>query len=375
MQDSVTKIQQPADSKQEIGWAFFSKPYVDRWSFVNGSVNKFNECNDANRGSMKMGVIEFEESGFYFQGFSSNSIIQQIQGTAAIIDTIELPDLLNACIKNSRIPEKLNIQDSTTQELFFEEIKRIKQQIEAGNFSKIVAARKQTWVTDVWDFNVVSDALVHLKKCYPQTFVFIVYTPEIGIWMGASPEQLLTVNESQANVMALAGTLTRDQREWTAKEEEEQQVTHDFIGDVLAKFGLLATETIRRELQLQNVRHLLREWRFPFDFSDTYRLVKALHPTPAVSGYPQRNSVQWLEANESFNRKLYAGWLGYLDKDRETVDFYVALRCGELFQNAVTGYAGCGINTGSDVEVEWTETEYKLSMLVDVVFAHIKQKP
>lgn len=96
-------------------------------------------------------------------------------------------------------------------------------------------------------------------------------------------------------------------------------------------------------------------------------LVRRLHPTPAVCGFPQRESEVWIKENETFDRKLYAGWLGYVNSSAKELDLYVALRCGQLYPTSITCYAGCGVNLGSDPETEWKETEFKLGMLADVV--------
>ena len=373
MQDSITKIQQPELRKPENGWAFFSRPFEEHWCFVNGLVKMvLDKDNDEHPIPLSSG--KFSESGFYFSSFPSDSILRFISGQAEVIEANQLSPLLDSSIGWSNIAQKENVTDSTLRLDFDREIIGIKEQIRQGNYVKIVAARKHSWRILPWNNKQLASILFDLKASYPQTFVFVLYTKDTGLWVGATPEQLLTLKKSRANVMALAGTLTADQQDWTTKEQEEQQVTHDFIGEKIKSLGVTtsALETSIREIDLIRVKHLLREWKFQLKYEDVFRLVTALHPTPAVGGYPQKESVEWLLNNENFDRKLYTGWMGYADPENETIDFYVALRCGELYTNALTCYAGCGINLGSELDVEWMETEYKLSMLAEIVFKHIE---
>lgn len=373
MQDSTTKIQQPELSKPENGWAFFFKPNEGLWYHIKGPVKEFVDELQVDN-SIEQYSGGFAESGFYFKRFASDSALHFISGEADVVVEEHLGLLLGGCLRKSNIKHIESIADSTLRLDFDREIIGIKEEIESGKFIKMVAARKRTWEIESWDEAQLLSILIDLKANYLQTFVFVLFTEDLGLWIGATPEQLITLKHSQANIMALAGTLTEEQSHWTIKEQEEQQVTHDFIGKAIYAMDLPFSplETNIREINLKRVKHLLREWKFQLNYKDVYRLVEALHPTPAVGGFPQKESVTWLEQNETFDRKLYTGWMGYADAKKETIDFYVVLRCGELFSNALTCYAGCGVNLGSDLEVEWKETEYKLAMLADVVFKHIK---
>jgi isochorismate synthase len=373
MQDSFTKIQQPELRTPENGWAFFTKPNEKQWYHIKGLVKTMADA-EKKECSAPASSEKFTESGFYYNSFPLDSNLRYIAGSAKVVVAEQLTELLNSCLDEFSILPKQTLSDSTLRLDFDREILGIQDQIKLGNYVKMVAARKQTWGIERWDNSQLASILIDLKVSYPQTFVFVLYTYDTGLWIGATPEQLLTLKQSRANVMALAGTLTTDQRNWTSKEQEEQQVTHDFIGETIKALGLTAStmETSIREINLTRVKHLLREWKFILKYEDVFPLVKALHPTPAVGGFPQEESVKWLQNNENFDRRLYTGWMGYADPENETIDFYVALRCGELYSNALTCYAGCGINLGSDLEVEWMETEYKLSMLAEIVLKHIK---
>ena len=58
------------------------------------------------------------------------------------------------------------------------------------NFKKVVLSRKE--IIDLVDFDLVT-TFENLVQLYPATFVYCFFHPKIGIWMGATPEQLLKV--------------------------------------------------------------------------------------------------------------------------------------------------------------------------------------
>ena len=126
-----------------------------------------------------------------------------------------------------------------------------------------------------------------------------------------------------------------------------------------------------------DVRHLMSEWRFDLPTNQTTMgeghsvdeqfqkqigsLIDRLHPTPAVGGYPKQLALDWLSKNENLDRSLYTGFVGMLGP--KEVELFVTLRCVQLFSGGFTLYAGCGVNAGSDPEIEWDETTAKMELL------------
>ena len=93
------------------------------------------------------------------------------------------------------------------------------------------------------------------------------------------------------------------------------------------------------------------------DKNQLYELLKALHPTPAVGGMPKDLSKEFILQNEGYDRTFYAGFMGF-DNGNEA-EYFVNLRCAQLFSNKVKLYVGGGIMPDSIPEKEWKETEMK----------------
>ena len=95
-------------------------------------------------------------------------------------------------------------------------------------------------------------------------------------------------------------------------------------------------------------------------------LVAALHPTPAVGGTPRPVALDAIAALEATPRGRYAGPCGWIDRDGDG-EFVVALRGGEIDGTHAVIHAGAGIVSGSDPDAEWTETQQKLTPMLQAL--------
>jgi isochorismate synthase len=95
-------------------------------------------------------------------------------------------------------------------------------------------------------------------------------------------------------------------------------------------------------------------------------MLQLLHPTAAVCGMPLEPALQFLEANEGYDRGFYAGYLGPVNVNEGT-DLFVNLRCMQMSGNQAVLYAGAGVTIDSLPEKEWAETEMKFNTLLNVI--------
>ncbi len=99
-----------------------------------------------------------------------------------------------------------------------------------------------------------------------------------------------------------------------------------------------------------------------------HKIIKNLHPTPAVCGFPKEESLHFIMENEGYNRKFYAGFLGEINSDRPgDSDLYVNLRCMEITENQIDIYVGCGITKDSNPEKEYIETANKAMTMKQIL--------
>lgn len=242
-------------------------------------------------------------------------------------------------------------------------VKNIINAIVSGDYKKVVAARILA-VSKPISFDPV---MLFEKLCerYQSAFVSLTYIPGVGLWIGASPEVLVAETSSKLTTYSLAGTKAIDDAsDWTAKEKEEQQIVTDFI---YKKVQTTVDEKIKVKGPMTHaagtIKHLLSVFTIKHQGQSIWQPVaKALHPTPAVGGMPQRKAVKFITAQESFDRSFYAGYLGPVNWNGKT-DLFVNLRCMEVTASQLLFYAGCGITGDSNPGKEWQESERKINVL------------
>ena len=225
-----------------------------------------------------------------------------------------------------------------------------------GNLDKVVVSRKQSIPGH---FSIVA-SFKNILKAYPTAFRYLFVHPKIGIWMGATPEQLVQIKHNQFETVALAGTkLFSETVDWTPKEITEQKIVTDYIvSKISAQVKNLAVSD-SQTVQAGNLAHLksVITGQLTTDFS-ALDLVTTLHPTPAVCGLPKAAATEFIIANEQYHRAYYSGFLGEFNSE-DTTDLFVNLRCMQWEEEAVHVYVGCGITADSDSKLEYIETVNK----------------
>jgi isochorismate synthase len=273
-----------------------------------------------------------------------------------------------------------------TQQLYFtEQVQRTIEQIQLGEFQKVVLSRTAEQVFDA-SFDVL-EAFDRLCTAYPSAFVSAVYLPSMGsTWLCATPETLVSqTRDGVFSTVSLAGTQTAlhsdgsrmsvQEVRWSQKEIEEQAYVSRYIIDCFKKIRLREyIENGPKTVLAGNLMHLKTEYwvdttkyHYPGLISTMLAL---LHPTSAVCGTPKEAAKAWIHLVEKHDRALYSGYLGPVNVEGET-HLFVNLRTVRLeaVENQVkaTYFAGCGITEESNPENEWKETEMKCQTLQRVL--------
>ena len=207
---------------------------------------------------------------------------------------------------------------------------------------------------------------------YPHSYVSLVPVPSGGHWLIATPEVLLEDAPAQMwHTMALAATMSVDEGEglppasWSEKDREEQHIVAAYIAQRLQAAGCSCTASLLHTLTAGQLVHLCTDFTFPRTASFG-RVVTALHPTPAVCGFPTVSAQHLIAATEQHDRAYYAGFSGPISLPCGT-HLYVTLRCMHLLGDRACLYAGGGLLAASDCEREWEETQRKLKTMLHVL--------
>ncbi len=223
--------------------------------------------------------------------------------------------------------------------------------------------------------------LCRLSSRHLDAFISLISIPDLGTWMGASPELLVEVNTAKIfRTVSLAGTqaypmdASLSDAVWTQKEIEEQAIVSRYI---VAQFKSIRLrefqETGPRSIRAGSLIHLKSEYHVDLKALPYPRLgdtmLQLLHPTSAVCGMPKHAAQDFISSHEDLERGLYGGFLGPVNMQGKS-QLYVNLRCMQISSTQVVYYSGAGITHDSVAEKEWQETELKIKTLQDVVNAH-----
>jgi isochorismate synthase len=265
--------------------------------------------------------------------------------------------------------------ENSNQPDFKNLVKLSLEKIELGEFEKIVPSRVKDIPIDK-GFDLLN-AFELLCEKNPHALVSLVSSAETGTWMGATPELLVSVTGNKFKTVALAGTLPYTPEmnlksvAWTQKEIEEQALVCRYIISCFKKIRLREYDEHGPKTTVAgNVMHLKTEYEVDMQATNFPQLgsvmLKLLHPTSAVCGMPLENSVTFLKENEGYDRQFYSGYLGPVNIKKES-HVFVNLRCMQLFAEKIRLYAGAGVTADSIVEMEWNETEMKMSNLQKII--------
>ncbi len=244
-------------------------------------------------------------------------------------------------------------------------------EIKKGALYKVIISRKEVQQLDTLDFIQVFQ---NLCIEYPKAFRYCWYHPKVGMWMGASPETLIDVNQGNFETMALAGTQAfqgKTEVLWGEKEQQEQQIVVDAIVAALNSKNAVTNIEIKetKTHKAGSLLHLKTPISAQLKTENSLKsLIEVLHPTPAVCGLPYVLSKKFICNNEGYKRKYYTGFLGEIN-DAKNAQLFVNLRCMEVFdtQKKVAIYVGGGITAASHPEAEWHETVNKSKVMKHIL--------
>lgn len=249
----------------------------------------------------------------------------------------------------------------TERSAFLRNVEAAKAAFAQGTLTKVVLSRTM----DVpFDRRHLPALFIRALEASTTTFLALVHAPGYGLWIGASPEQLVHERNRHVRVDALAGTMPAataptQAAAWGPKERDEQELVTRHVAGTFARLALehirLSGPEVVRAGPVAHLRTVVEADLGACALSD---LVHALHPTPAVGGTPADAAKRFILSHEGHDRMLYSGFWGPWDTGGAT-DLFVNIRCMRLHAREARLFVGAGITAGSDAELEWTETDHK----------------
>jgi menaquinone-specific isochorismate synthase len=268
------------------------------------------------------------------------------------------------------LPESVSRRDHPDREGWSRNVERALAAFSEGRLDKVVLARRT-----VLGFSQEIDPVLlaeSLEEATPGCFHFYV-EPEAGVaFVCASPERLFRRDGRAMESEAVAGTRPRGASEADDDElrddlhsSQKDKAEHEYVkagirealgpicDELEVESGVSEMKLASRRHMLSRVRGVLRE-----GVADA-EVLRALHPTPAVGGYPKEGALEEIRSTEPFDRGWYAGPVGWIGAD--AAEFAVGIRSGLVRGNRLALFSGAGIVEGSVPDAEWVEIEQKIS--------------
>ncbi|MCI9844625.1 chorismate-binding protein [Flavobacterium pectinovorum] len=305
-------------------------------------------------------VSDYSQKGFVFASFDEKQLILIPEKQSKIISAQQV-ELKYSTIENENEDADFDLEAKKQYE---DLVSKGIEAIENDEFKKVVLSRSE--IVDVVNFDFIL-AFQRLIDLYPATFSYCFFHPKIGLWMGATPEQLLKANGNVFETTALAGTQKANSETeivWQQKEKDEQQYVTDFIVKRLREFAASVVVSEPYSLKAGSIWHIKTDISGVLNENSTLKeVIDTLHPTPAVCGLPKKKAKAFILENENYDRTFYTGFLGELNSsfanNSTSSDLFVNLRSMQIEGNKAILYMGCGITKESIPEKEWEESVNK----------------
>lgn len=311
----------------------------------------------------------------------------EIEADGKILPNIDLGEELES-LKVESSDKKYSttlhqIEADQSIENFVTNIAEVISSIDGDKVKKVVLANTKT-INLPSEFDEI-DFFAKLCLAYPNSFISLVNSSISGIWIGATPEVLVSIDQNSIfKTVALAGTKKADptakvsQTLWSEKEIEEQALVSRYIIDCFKKIRLREYEEIGpKTVQAGNLLHLKTE--FSVDLKEinfenlATVMLNLLHPTSAVCGAPKDIAKKIIHELEPINRAYYSGFLGPVNlysieaKAPITTTLFVNIRCMKILGLLARLYSGVGITLDSEPQEELQEIENKFQTLLSVL--------
>ncbi len=250
--------------------------------------------------------------------------------------------------------------------------------LDEADFRKVVLAR-QRLIT----FKSPADPLFLLDRLDNEKGTYtIYYEKNKSAFISKSPEKLFDVKGDKLLTNAIAGSAERthdsvqDERQKSfLLNDEKNRFEHELVRESIVNDLEPYSDWVEYDpkpgiLENKYIYHLHTAIEATLNNgTGVFELLDAIHPTPAVGGFPKQKAREYIMNEEYGTRGLYAAPVGIIHEDNEC-EFVVSIRSMLIQATNATLFAGCGIVKGSSSEKEFEETQVKFTPMLNVLEAY-----
>lgn len=261
-----------------------------------------------------------------------------------------------------------------TDEAYMDIVKKGIAGCNRGDVFQIVLSRRfqQSFTGD--EFNVYRA----LRSINPGPYLFYFDYGDYKL-MGSSPESQLLINNGEAVVHPIAGTVKRTGNDEMDKEltlqlqqDEKENAEHVMLVD-LARNDLsrmcsdVEVSVFKRVNYYSHVIHLVSEVKGKVPAgTNPFKMLAVSFPAGTLSGAPKFKAMQLISAYEPTSRSYYGGAIGSIGFDG-SCNHAIMIRTFLAKNNTLICQAGAGVVSASRPEGELQEVNNKLNALKQAI--------
>lgn len=299
----------------------------------------------------------------------------------SILSEPELQDLshqIRGCLRKSisvdLYGKSSEPRSNLTEREFSDLVDRAKQYIAAGDIFQAVLSMEFRGESDSHPFQMYRA----LRMINPSPYMFYFNFRNEFQFLGSSPETMVRIDGNQrALLRPIAGTRPRGKEESedvrlekellsNEKEKAEHLMLLDLARNDLGRIAGPGTVEVTEFMKIErfsHVMHLVSTVEAQLNPAPSLReLFTAVFPAGTVSGAPKIRAMQIIHELEPHSRGLYAGSLGYMDRNGN-LDHCLAIRCVQRNGNQFRYISGAGIVADSIPKQEYEEIAGKTMAL------------
>lgn len=279
----------------------------------------------------------------------------------------EWTDRLSDVITYARLPE-ITADYDVAADQFMDNVSSAVREMKAGHLDKVVLSRQRiVELSEPMDNSLLIDRAMRTEEFS----YFVVLENGEDTYISKTPEQLIKVEAGQLSTNAIAGTMGKDvnDAQQMLLNDEKNLREHRIVVESIIQ----DLEPLSYRISYPDAPTLLENIYFYHLYTpiqaeaatDVLTLSTALHPTPALGGYPKAQAGELIKSLEG-NRGLYGAPMGYIDGDMNG-EFVVAIRSMLIREKKAILFAGCGIVSDSDPLTELNETAIKFKPMLQLL--------
>lgn len=267
------------------------------------------------------------------------------------------------------------IKEEINPQAWIKTVEKTTEEIKKHELKKVVLARELRLFSDE-PFSP-EKTLQRLLDEQTSSFVFAFESGD-DCFIGATPERLAKREYENILFTCLAGSMKRG----TTYAEDEQlgnfllhdhknRHEHQLVVDMITEVAQNMCKNVQVPegpalFKSRHIQHLFTPITAKATQHSLLAIIEAMHPTPALGGYPKNVGVKKIRHIEKLDRGWYAAPIGWLDYQGNG-EFAAAIRSALLQGNEASLFAGVGLVADSDPMSEYEETLIKFKPMLSAL--------